>query len=418
MTRKTNIVRGTVLTLVVLMALSYLPGRAAADEPLELAIWTLFSGGEGYIMTNLINQFNTEHPAIHLSERPIEWGAYYDELLAGLLTDKGPDIAIMHLSILPTYAEKDVLTPIEGYVSQEFRAQFLGNISQKAAYGQHFYAIPIDIHPYVLYYDKAVLQQAGLVDAAGEVLLPKTWDELLTYGETIKDKTGKWGMTTDSNYVGERWWIALYRQADGLFFDPAAAQLQVEPDKAARAYQVMKAFYTHKVTPFIPDYAECEQLFLQQQSGFHINGVWAMAVYPNAKGRDVGVTSIPSLNGSRAYTWGDSHAFVFPQHNDAEKLRAALTFAQWFSDHSIAWAKAGHLPANKEVLHSPAMQQLPMREDYASVGRQVVLAPSVLGWDEMRRFLWDLAQRVNSNLIPIEKAVDVLQDKVSEINAR
>lgn len=418
MTPKTKRMRGIVVIFAIVLAVSYSHSHTAAEEPLDISIWTLFDGGEGYIMTNLIDRFNQEHPDIHITERPLKWAAYYDELLAGLITGKGPDIAIMHLSILPTYAEKGILAPIEGYVTEEFRAQFLSNIIERTNYQQHVYAIPMDTHPYVLYYNKAVLKEAGLTDASEKVLLPATWDELLTYSNAIKDKTGKWGLTTDSQYVGERWWMSLYRQAGGVFFDPATSKLQLDAEQASTAYRLMKSFYTQKVTPFIPNYAECEQLFLTQQSGFHLNGVWAMAVYPNTEGLDVGVTSIPALNDNPAYTWGDSHAFIFPQNEDSEKLNAALTFARWFSEHSIEWAKAGHLPANKEVLHSQAMLQLPMREDYVQVGKQVVLAPSVRHWDDMRRFLWDLAQKVNSNLIPIEKAIEVLQKKVAEINAR
>jgi multiple sugar transport system substrate-binding protein len=302
-------------------------------------------------------------------------------------------------------------------VSKEFRAQFLSNIVQKAYYQKHLYAIPIDIHPYVLYYNKAVLQEAGLSDTSGKVLLPKTWDELLAYAKTIKDKTGKWGLTIESQYSGERWWMSLYRQSGGIFYDSNTSTLQIDAEEASEAYKIMKSFYTQKVTPFIPDYAECEQLFLEQQSGFHINGVWAMAVYPNTEGLDFGVTSLPAVEGRQAYTWGDSHAFVFPKTENAEKLNAALTFAQWFSEHSIEWAKAGHLPTNQEVLNSQAIMRLPMREDYIHIGKHVVLAPSVQGWDDMRRFMWDLAQKVNSNLITIEKAIEVLQKKVSEINA-
>ena len=68
----------------------------AQAEPVKITMWTLFSGGEGSIMIDLITKFNAEHPDIVIEEQLIEWAQYYNKLLAGLISGESPDIGIMH----------------------------------------------------------------------------------------------------------------------------------------------------------------------------------------------------------------------------------------------------------------------------------------------------------------------------------
>ncbi|MCP4401676.1 MAG: hypothetical protein GY801_30795, partial [bacterium] len=73
----------------------------STEAQTKITLWTLFGGGEGYIMTNLVEQFNAEHPDIVLEEQIIEWDQYYNKLMTGLLADEAPNVGIMHLAVLP-----------------------------------------------------------------------------------------------------------------------------------------------------------------------------------------------------------------------------------------------------------------------------------------------------------------------------
>ncbi len=412
-----------VLIFVVLFSFLLTPAlfasgkkKAAVEEKVNITMWTLFGGGEGYIMTNLINSFNSEHANIEVKEQLIEWGEYYNKFLTGLLSGEPPDIGIMHLAVLPDYASRGVLSRVEEQVPQAFKDQFLDNIIEKAYYEGHLYAIPIDTHPVVLYYNKKVLKEAGLVDSGGNVLIPKTWQELYEYAKKIKSATGKWGLTLETGaMLGERLWIGIYSQFGATFQDPATNKLKLDIDKAARTYEMIARFYREKLAIGPADYAECESLFMGDGTGYHINGVWAMSVYPKTDDLEFGVTSFPAIPGSKPYTWGDSHSFVFPKKDDKRKLEAALTFAQWFSEHTLDWATAGHLPVNEKVLNSPELLQLPMRKDYLDVGPNAVLAPSVKGWSELREEMWEIGGRVVlQELTPME-AAKALRKKIDEI---
>lgn len=410
-----------VFSVLVALVLSFGGFIHEAEAKVNLSIWTLFGGGEGYIMTDLINRFNEEHPDIEIEEQRIQWANYYNKLLTGLLAGEAPDIGIMHLAVLPDYASRGVLSPIEGYISEGFTDRFLKNIIEKAYYEGHLFAVPMDTHPLVMYYNKKVLKAAGLVDTNGEVLVPKTWDELMENAKKVKESTGKWGLTVENTnsgaMLGERLWIGMYSQLGAAFVDPATGELSVDVEKAAETYEILSSLYTQELAPAPIDYPECETIFTNDETGYHFNGVWAMAVYPETEGLEFGVTSLPALEGSKPYTWGDSHSFVFPRKDDEEKLKAALTFAQWFSEHTMEWAKAGHLPVNADVLNSEAFQNLPMRKDYIGVGENAVLAPSVQGWSQIREEMWEISQRTIQGELSPKEAAELLKQKIEEISA-
>ncbi len=395
--------RSAILPAIIVLGLLAAPTLYASGESEQasqagtqtLSIWTLFTGGEGSIMADLITEFNETHPDITIQEQVIEWGQYYNRLLTSLVGGTAPDIAIMHLAVLPDYASRGVLTSIDDALSAEFRDLFLDNIMGKAHYEGNLYAIPIDTHPLVLYYNETVLREAGLVDGAGNVMVPGTWDELYEYAERVRETTGKHGITMEAMgaTLGERWFTALYAQHGGSLTDEAGA-LAVDTDVAERAYETILAPFSRGIAEGPMTYDDAEALFQSNRSAFHINGVWVMAVYPNLDGFEFGVTQLPAVEGSRPFTWGDSHSLVFPASGDAARLEAALTFGQWFSNRTMEWAAAGHLPVNESVLASADFRGLPMREDYLAAGENAVLAPSTQGWSRVREEMWEIAEAV------------------------
>lgn len=63
---------------------------------------------------------------------------------------------------------------------------------------------PTDFYATGMSYNVDLFEKAGLVDADGVALQPKTWDELLEFAKVIKEKTGKYGfiVPTTNNYGG------------------------------------------------------------------------------------------------------------------------------------------------------------------------------------------------------------------------
>lgn len=408
-----------VFTMVVSLVIG-IAGGIGLSKTVKLRYTTLFGGGEGYIMSNLVKQFNQEHPNIKVNEQPIEWAQYYNKLATSIAAGNPPDIAVMHLSVLPDYALRGVLTPIDAYIPSEVENDYLENIIASAELNGQIYAMPIDSHPIVLYYNKAVLREAGLVNSSGKVLVPETLGELYDYAKTVKEKTGKKGVVLENGpMLGERWWMAIYSQLGGKFFDESG-NFGLQREKVKQTYETLLRFFKDGVAPSDLNYDDANSLFNADKAAFLVNGVWYMAVAPEIEGLEFGVTLLPPLAGKNPYTWADSHSLVFPKgpNSTKERLEAATTFGQWIVDHTYEWAKAGHIPVIKSVRNSEKFLRLPMRENYMDAAKYAVLAPSIKGWVQIREQLfWEIGTAVVQGAMSPEQATEKLLSGIKDILA-
>ena len=62
--------------------------------------------GECGIVTALVNEFNATHPDIVVKTQIGEWGPYYDQLTARLVSKDIPTVAVMHESALGDYVRR------------------------------------------------------------------------------------------------------------------------------------------------------------------------------------------------------------------------------------------------------------------------------------------------------------------------
>ena len=381
------------LVLLAFPLVSGFGGGQAEADGVEIDFLTLFSGGEGAIVGNLISNFNDQDYGITVSEIPVEWEEYYTRLMTSVLADDPPDVGVMHLALLPDYVEAGVVQPVGQFVPDGFSDSIQAHIVEAATFNGDLYAIPIDTHPLVLYYNETVLREAGLEDDNGDVLVPTTWDELIEYGIQIREETGRHGVGyagTDAAF-GERSFIAVYHQLGGQLYNPQTGRLELDEQLATETYQQLMRVFDEGLTEGPADYEETNSLFMADDMGFLLNGVWTMALYPDEV-EAFGVTEFPLVAGDVHYTWADSHALVLPTQRDDSRVESAARFATWFSENSLAWAEAGHLPVNVDVLSSSDFLNMNMREDYLGAGENAILAPSVEGWESLREEMSEIGE--------------------------
>ncbi|MCF1471873.1 extracellular solute-binding protein [Agrobacterium vitis] len=427
----------TTIPVVALMM-----GHAAfAAEPVELNVQRFFgacdaeygsntdvskSVGECGIMTSLINKFNADNPDIHVSVATVEWPGY-DQLNAQFASNDPPDIVTIHESALSDYQSKNLIMPLDELLAtQGIKPEtFTEAARQGATKDGKFYGLPIDSWTMLYHINMDLFKQAGLVNADGTPILPKSPEELLAQAEQFKQKTGKpyfvQNLANETALYMRNLYTYLFQQNSDFFADPT--HIKLDTPEAKRVVEMYKTIYAKGYTTKDMDYGASITAFLAGAGGVHLNGTWMIGDY-NASAAKPGtalnkggyaVYPYPQLFSGDHAQFADGHTWaVSVKDRTPEQTKAVSRFLKFFVDNDFDWSRTGHLPSVQAVLTSDAFKALPHRDtvsDIAQLGRPL---PSQV----QRQFpIQDIIGEEMSAAVTGQKDVDAaLKDAQSRVN--
>ncbi len=294
-------------------------GAAHATE--TIVWWDFLSGGDGVRMKAMLDEFNKEHEGkIHIDATTLEWGVpFYTKVQTSAATGQGPDVMTYHESRMPLGVSTGSLSPIapEELAAAGIKASDFGPANWKAAQGPDGkqYAVPLDIHSIILYYNKDMLKKAGLLGDDGK---PKGLDGAANFEAALAKLTTKdvAGLSVPNDgATGWRIFYTLLNQQDGQFFKDGKFLDGDNLDKATTALAEMQKWVKSGATPANTEYPASIALFTSGKAAMHINGVWEVPTMVDLakKGQlfDWGAIQIPTFYAHPA-TWADSHSFAIP----------------------------------------------------------------------------------------------------------
>ena len=173
---------GTSLALVPAVgALGRIGGAAAADGP-KLTMWFDTTGGAdsaNCIVKNEIDVYNAlGGPQVEATMQANGWDATRTALAGG----GGPDIVVTPgPSFAFQLAQAGQVAPLDSYASaQGWASSFVPWALDLGKVDGKLYSIPNEVETLVLYYNKTLFEKQGWT-------APKTMDEMIALGKTVKD---------------------------------------------------------------------------------------------------------------------------------------------------------------------------------------------------------------------------------------
>jgi multiple sugar transport system substrate-binding protein len=359
-------------------------GAGLANTPLDpgtVDYWNLFGGGDGVRMQQMLDGYRKTHPNIPLQAVTLAWGnPYYTKLSLATVGQKPPNVAVSHLTRMITLQEAGLLQELNpedlaryGMTPDKFnkRAWEAGLVNGK------IYAIPIDTHPWVLFYNTKICGQAGLLDGAGnlkEIKGPDAFADALT---KVKQVTGQWGATHGINAdtaTPWRFFQTLYSQLGGQVLADNGTKVVLDNAKAKQVLEFMRSLTVEKkLMPSSIDYQGAIALFASGASGFHLNGEWEISTFQTAK-MPFSMTLVPNIFGGQYAVQADSHTLVLPRNDSQtrQQLDQSLGFIKSLLDQSMTWAEGGHVPTWQPVAQSEAYKKLTPQSNYAAAADAAV----------------------------------------------
>ncbi|MFG3157029.1 extracellular solute-binding protein [Streptomyces sp. NPDC048219] len=405
-------------------SLSGCASPASASGASALSVWDLFQGGDGMLMDDMIKAVSRGGRGFDVDRTILDWGpSYYTKLAMSAAGGRASDVAVLHLSRLAGYAPGGLLDPFDLDVLAEFgvtEKDFTPAVWARTQHDGTVFAVPLDVHPFIVFYDKEAAGTAGLLDSSGELAPMGSPEALLDAGRGLARASGGagilFGHVTDT---AQNWrqFAAFYAQTGAEFALPDGGPPRIDVDAAIRVVSFMQRLFDGRTNPNNLDYNGALAAFTSGRGGMAMLGEWELPTLRKS-GIPLGAAPFPQVFG-RPAVYTDSHSFVLPHQDDPDpaRRREAHRYVAEMIKQSLTWASAGHIPAYQPVLATPEYAALKPQSSYADAGKVAVLDPPNWFTGAASNFQNRMCQPLQSALLGNTTAEKAVRQMVREADA-
>ncbi|ADI13855.1 ABC transporter substrate-binding protein [Truepera radiovictrix] len=348
----------------------------------QITFWNGFSGPDGEFMTQMVNAFNQENEqgvSVNMTIQPFT--DYYNTVNAALASRTLPDVLQVHLDQIATQAVRGTIRPLDEALLETLGVRaddYPEAVWNGTQYNGERYAVPLDIHPLVMWYNRDAWEAAGLEDPAGRVLGAEEYRAALEALSEQGEGAVAWSVTTGFP-ITWMFEILLY-QFGGDRFNEDGTEVAYNSEAGVQALTYLRDAQAAFSRPNLPVDAGVTA-FKQGQSYTEWNGTWQLANLTGEGFAPGWGAPIPNIGGTYAVTAG-AHTLALGNTatEDPAKTAAASCFIGYLSTNSLEWvAGAGHIPASLSVRESEAFQALEAQASYAVMADAAVFPPTIPG---------------------------------------
>ncbi|MDR1511004.1 MAG: ABC transporter substrate-binding protein [Synergistaceae bacterium] len=334
----------------------------AEDKPVELTFWYSWTDKIQENNINLAKMFNETRGKelnIHVTA---EFQGTYDELhqklQAAYVAGKTPSVSVMEIASIKRFAESGVILPLSPYIERDKidMDDFYKGLLINCGVGGTWYGLPYLRSTPILYMNTTLIGKAGL-DPSG----PKTWDELAEYCKVIKEKTGAYGLTLNSDI----WIFEAFMFENGsstLTPDESASNINSPESRTVFAFfkDLVDKGYAHCLAG--TDYGKIFTDMMNQKTAMFFDSTADLTYnleLAGENGYEINTCFIPSKKTYGVPT-GGCNLVMTSRQTDKER-EAAWEFIKWMTETeqaAYAHSYTGYLATRGSVVNTSGIQVL------------------------------------------------------------
>lgn len=394
------------------------PEAVEVDEN-KLVFWSLFSGGDGEWMDQIISNYNESGPSKEVQSIMLVWDDYYTKLQTGVAAGKGPDAGISHASKLPELVDQGVVEPLNDYLDElgiDLSAMYAENSLDSVTFDGEIYAIPLDTHPSIFYYNTDILERAGVelnedgqLDISGSEDFRAICDKVKA---VLEDGESTIAITNNGDSPYRLWWTTYFQMSGTPLVNDEGTEVTMDKEIAVKAAEYVKSLYDDG---YILEGIDDQQKFFQSgKAAFMFAGTWITGALEQTEGLHFVAQAFPQLFDNDS-CWADSHTLILPVNEDRteEETKATVEFLVSASkDGGLIWAGSGQIPANMEVVENQEYLDMPYRRNYKSALENAVLPSKNPHFYAMKAGMIDSLNTLWTGIADAEEAIDALYSEL------
>lgn len=348
----------------------------ATAQGQQITMWSPLTGPDGNEMSTIAQQFNQENSS-GITVNHVPQPEYLQKLNTAAAGGALPDMTVIRITDVPEMAERSIIKPMSDEAvnivgGSSIAGEFPDQIWSRGEYDGQRYAIPLDVNPLVLYYNKELFQQAGITIPTDR---PMNQQEFEAAAEAL-NKDGVAGVAIGTLFNGETMFDTVLNQYGGGASNEEGTEAAFNSEAGVRALTYVRDL-KQKYSPSLSGQGDPEvKQFQQRRAGMVIHGPWHIS----------DMVKLPFVGFAQVPQWGDEYAVQGGSHQlaltseDPAKQAASACWIGWLSQNSVQWAKSGLIPVRQSAREGGQLESIsPVVASFAGMADAVFLPPPVPG---------------------------------------
>jgi multiple sugar transport system substrate-binding protein len=326
--------RGFVGASALTAASLSLPTYRASAQGVEVTWQSWGNTGEVENFRNFTDEYNSSQSDVVSKFTPVPTDGYDEKLLTQLNGGTAPDVFYVADGQASTLIQNSVVYDLTELLSSDASMsrpeQFAGDLwgPAQTADGRIF-GVPVDCNPLVLWYNKKVLQDAGITEMPADTYEAGNWnwDTFQTILDAIAESGGR-GMV-----LGD-WWAYRYsfvtNNGGTIYTDGRFAAN--EDEKSIEAIQwVADNIAAEKIifSGSLPEGQGADAMFMSNQLAFVSLGRWGLPLFRQNENLDCDIVPFPTNTGNKIEPSGVAVAY-WMMNAEPSDVDAAFAFYTYF----------------------------------------------------------------------------------------
>ncbi|MDG0810689.1 extracellular solute-binding protein [Cohnella rhizosphaerae] len=355
----------------------------ASAKQVKLTFWHHYSASspeEKTLTETLIPKFEQENPGIKVEAVAFTWEDLHKKLQIAGSTNELPDIARLDIIWVPELQRSNWLLPLDEKFpdfKQTVDGLLEGPVST-AKVGEHYYGIPLNTNTKVLFWNEAMLKQAGLSEP------PATTDAFFAALEAVKSSAPKaWGYGEPGLYG---WNVLPWIWSNGgdvLAPDMSTADGYLNSaDTVAILTRLQQAYQDGMIAGFKPGDVPVTEGHAKGSYALIAEGPWAVAQFQGQfAGFNARMTGFPAGKTGSVQVLGGEDIGILNDRHEAESWKFLQFMTGEFAQ--VEMGKVGQIPVNLAAMDNAEIKAIDYFAPFLEQLSTAKARPPVAAWPQI-----------------------------------
>lgn len=313
-----------------------------APEPVTLSVWAPFTGSDGDVLREIVNNYNesnTDNITVELDI--MDNATLQSKLPTAVSTGTGPSFVLVGIEYIQQYAQNGLIEDISDFwetmgVDKE---NFYENVVAKSYVDDVLYGVPMQYNLQYLYYNKDIFEAAGLDPNQPPATMEELREAAIACTDTSKNQYGI-GIPYDYAAYCEYLWA----NGGDVISKDGTENLMNSQENIDTLTWLQKLVLEDGASPQGLTAVDADTMFQAGQLAMYTSGPWNINGLTQL-GVNYGITAIPA-GSAGAYSPEGGCSYMLTKGAD-ETVRAAVYnfMAYWLSDEVLKeWSNRNGFP--------------------------------------------------------------------------